>query len=98
MSTVRAGRAGGSFSLAMVLTLFGAGCGGGESPAPEPHPVIDKEWRTVIADWYGDGDFDHSHRCHAVREASRHLPSRSPDMQTLHADLRALEARACSTP
>ena len=95
MSTVRAVRAVGSFALAMVLTLVGAGCRSGESPAPEPHPLMDKEWRTVIADWYDDGDFDHSHRCRAVREAGRHVPSRSPDMQTLHADLRALEAGAC---
>ena len=95
MSTARAVRIVGPFVLAMVLTLVDAGCRSGESPAPEPRPVTDNEWRTVIADWYDDGDFDQSHRCPAVREAGRHLPSRSPDLQTLHADLRALEAGAC---
>ena len=55
----------------------------------------DKEWRTVIADWYQDGDFDQGHRCRAVREARRHLPSRSPETQQLQGEFRALEAGAC---
>ena len=98
MSPARTVRAVGSFALAMVLTLVEAGCRGGESPATEPRPVMAKEWRAVIADWYDDGDFDESHRCRAVRQASRHVPLRSPDMQTLNADLRAFEARVCWTP
>lgn len=95
MSTVRTAQVVRPCVLAMLLTLIGAGCRTDDGPARDQHPAANKEWRTVIADWYEDGYFDQSHRCRAVREAGRHLPSRSPDMQTLQADLRALEAGAC---
>jgi hypothetical protein len=87
--------AGGSFIVAMFVALADAGCRSDQNPGLEPRPVTDKEWRTVIADWYEDGDFDQSHRCDAVLAAHRHLPSRSPETQTLHDDIRALEETTC---
>ena len=79
----------------MLVTLVEVGCRGDQSVSPEPRPLRDKEWRTVVTDWYDDGDFEQTHRCRAVREARRHLPSRSPDTQALHEDFQALEAGAC---
>ncbi len=82
----------------VLVTLVAAGCRTDNDSAPAPQPVAKKEWRTAIADWYADGDFDQTHHCLVVREARRQLPNRSPDLQTLHEDFRALEARACRTP
>ena len=81
----------GVFSTLLLL----AGCGSEAGTAPATQPVTEKDWKTVIADWYEKGRFDHTHRCIAVREAIEHLPGSSPNYQPLHQDFRALEARAC---
>lgn len=94
MSTVPTVRVVGQCILAVLLASLGGGCGSDESPAQARH-VTDEEWKSVIVDWYDDGEFDLSHRCRAVRAARRHLPSRSLELQSLHEDFRALEAGAC---
>lgn len=95
MSAVRTVRVVGMCVVAMLLTLADAGCRSDDGRTREQRPLTNEEWRTVIADWYEDGDFDRTHRCLAVRAARRHLPSRSPGTQPLHEDFRALEAGAC---
>lgn len=55
-----------------------------------------EEWKAVIDDWYVDGVFDRQHRCVAIREALRRLPTSPPDYLTVHEDMRRLERRACA--
>ena len=37
--------------------------------ADDAGPVSDREWKTVIDDWYDNGEFDETHRCGSVRAA-----------------------------
>jgi hypothetical protein len=55
--------------------------------------VAAAEWKVVIDDWYVDGTVDEPHRCVAIREAIKQLPSR--DYSNAYADLHRLETRAC---
>ena len=55
--------------------------------------VATAEWKAVIDDWYVDGTIDESHRCVAIREAIKQLPTR--DYSNAYADLHRLDRRAC---
>lgn len=57
--------------------------------------VAAAEWKAVIDDWYVDGTFDEPHRCVAIREAVKQLPSSTPEHSTVYADMRRIERRAC---
>jgi hypothetical protein len=57
-------------------------------------PLSGLEWKLVLNDWY-DGRIDHWHRCPAVREAIRHLPSTPPMYSTVYDDLRAYATAVC---
>jgi hypothetical protein len=81
-------------ALALVTVTLLAGCRKADDAAAT-RPVTGKEWTVVIADWYDNGRFDQRPRCVAVRRALGHLPSRSPDFQSLHRDFAALEVRVC---
>jgi hypothetical protein len=61
---------------------------------PPSGPVSGREWKLVLNDWY-DGRVDHWHRCAAVREAVRHLPSTPPMYSTVYDDLRAYATAVC---
>jgi hypothetical protein len=73
----------------LVLTL--TGCGGS---SPPPKPVSGREWKAVLNDWY-DGRMDGRHRCAAVREAIRHLPSSPPMYSSVYDDLEAYAKKVC---
>jgi hypothetical protein len=91
-------------ALGLVLMGLSAGCSGEDSgSALEPRAqasgvstrVAAEEWRAVIDDWYVDGVFDRQHRCVAIQEALRRLPTSPPDYLTVHDDLRRLQRHAC---
>ena len=90
-----------SIGLALAcLTL--AGCSDDRSSPPAASPpssdvstvVAAAEWKAVIDDWYPDGTIDEPHRCEAVQEAIKQLPSR--DYSDAYADLHRFERRACA--
>jgi hypothetical protein len=48
----------------------------------------------VIDDWFADGDFDHRHRCSAIRAAIDQLPHRA-SIDAAREHLRAYVRRMC---
>jgi hypothetical protein len=77
-----------------VLALALAGCGGSTPRTARPRPVTPNEWKSVIRDWY-DGRFDHRHRCAAVRQAIKHLPTSPPAYSAVQQDFAAYEKTVC---
>jgi hypothetical protein len=61
---------------------------------PPGGPVSGLEWKLALNDWY-DGRIDHWHRCAAIGEAIRHLPSTPPMYSTVYEDLRAYATAVC---
>lgn len=64
-------------------------------PIDRGGPVSDREWKAVINDWYDNGEFDRGHRCAAVREATRRLPSSMPSYSSVFDDLRRYSESVC---
>lgn len=58
--------------------------------------VADAEWKAVIEDWYVDGTFNGPHRCAAVREAIKGLPTSPPEYSSVYEDMRRLERLSCA--
>lgn len=81
-----------------------AACTHDESPTPggtgaRPYNDVSTqlaaaEWKAVIDDWYVDGVLDSPHRCVAVKEAVKQLPTR--DYSRAYRDLRRIEQQACA--
>lgn len=57
--------------------------------------VSGREWRAVIDDWYDNGEFDSAHRCAALREAIRRLPSGVRNYSSSSDDIRRHSELVC---
>jgi 2-polyprenyl-3-methyl-5-hydroxy-6-metoxy-1,4-benzoquinol methylase len=79
------------------------GCSGEEAGSKAPSSqasdvstvVAAAEWKAVIDDWYVDGTFDEQHRCVAIHEAIKRLPTSPPEYLSVYEDIHRLERRAC---
>ncbi|HAL25758.1 MAG TPA: hypothetical protein DCP25_03345 [Chloroflexi bacterium] len=90
-----------SLGLAFICLAL-VGCSDEESGSPPvtSAPASDvstqvaaAEVRAVINDWYVDGTIDKQHRCVAIREAMKELPSRV--YSKVNAEFRRANRRAC---
>lgn len=62
--------------------------------ADDGRPVSGRESRSVIDDWYDNGEFDRTHRCGAVREAIARLPRDIPYSSAVD-DIRRYAGQVC---
>ena len=56
---------------------------------------VSREWKAVIDDWDDNGEFDHFHRCAAIKTAITKLPNSGPSFSTARDELKAYARQVC---